>query len=502
VNQLLEQVAAAIQSRRLFRARQRLLVAVSGGVDSMVLLNLLNELAARHGWRLVVAHLNHQLRGRNSDADERLVRRTAKKLGLPLVVERAAVRGFASAHKVSLEMAARAMRHEFLARTAARRRIPTVALAHHADDQLELFFLRLLRGSGGEALAGMQWRNPSPSDKSIELVRPLLGESKTALREYAAKQGIRFREDATNASLAMQRNRIRHELLPLLRRKYQPALEGVVLRLMAVVGAEARLVGDLARQWLLGQGWSTDCGRTGSRVRKRSGSSASGWEHGTAFQELPVAMQRRCLQLQLLSLGVAGDYELVERLRLEPNQPVSVSPRGAAFMPLQPVEPPGVAGPQPPQRVVLRDLAGRVRLQNAAITKFPAGRLQLDLEGKAGEAVFEGVRIRWRRVSAKAPGLPKAMPRREFFDTAKIGSPVVLRHWRAGDRFQPIGMAKPVKLQDFFTNQKVPRGRRHELIVAVAANGEVFWVEGLRIAERFKLTHETIRRLQWAWQRL
>src|SRR5439155_18233268 len=149
---------------------------------------------------------------------EGLVRRAAEKLRLTVLVERAEVRQFARAHKLSLEMAARKLRHDFLARAAAQKSIPTVALAHHADDQLELFFLRLLRGSGGEGLAGMKWRNRSPSNPQIELVRPLLDLPKAPLREFAIQKHIKFREDASNKCLDFRRNRIRHELLPLLRR--------------------------------------------------------------------------------------------------------------------------------------------------------------------------------------------------------------------------------------------------------------------------------------------
>ena len=110
------------------------MVAVSGGLDSMVLLRILHELAPKNGWKLCVAHLNHQLRGRSSDADETLVRRTAEKLKLPVLAERANARHFAQAHKLSIEMAARHLRHDFLARAAAQIRAPSIALAHHADD--------------------------------------------------------------------------------------------------------------------------------------------------------------------------------------------------------------------------------------------------------------------------------------------------------------------------------------------------------------------------------
>ena len=250
MSDLLDHVEQSIRARRLFRPGQPILVAVSGGVDSIVLLHLLHELAGKHRWQLTVAHFNHRLRGRSSDADERLVRGTAERLKVPVLTEGADVRAFARRENLSLEMAARKLRHDFLARAAAQGRIPSVALAHHADDQLELFFLRLLRGSGGEGLAGMKWRNPSPSDPSIELVHPLLDQPKAVLIEYAADQGIRYREDASNAALDFQRNRIRHELLPLLRRSYQPALDRTISRAMDIIGAEAEFAAEAAREWL------------------------------------------------------------------------------------------------------------------------------------------------------------------------------------------------------------------------------------------------------------
>ena len=210
-----------------------------------------DALSMRHGWNLTVAHFNHQLRGRSSDADEKLVRKTAAALKLPFVVARADVRKFAGKSKLSIEMAARKLRHEFFARAARERNISVVALAHHADDQVELFFLRLLRGAGGEGLAGMKWRSPSPVDGKITLIRPLLDATKAELREFARENTrFAFREDATNARLDLPRNRVRNELLPLLRRRYQPALTRTILRLMEIVGAEAELVGETAQQWL------------------------------------------------------------------------------------------------------------------------------------------------------------------------------------------------------------------------------------------------------------
>ena len=142
----------------------------------MVLLHVLHSLSARHQWRLAIAHFNHHLRGLESDADERFVQETGAKLSLRFLRGAADTATYARGEKLSVEMAARQLRHHFLARTARRLKIHTVALAHHLDDQVELFFLRLLRGSSGEGLAGMRWSGPSANNPRIQLIRPLLDQ--------------------------------------------------------------------------------------------------------------------------------------------------------------------------------------------------------------------------------------------------------------------------------------------------------------------------------------
>ena len=156
MNEFLQRAESEIQNRHLLLRGQKILVAVSGGADSLALLYVLNSLAQKNRWQISVAHFNHQLRGRASDADEKLVRQTAKKMSLSFYAGRADVKKFATQSKISVEMAARKLRHNFLARVAREQKISTIAFAHHADDQVELFFLRLLRGAGGEGLAGMK----------------------------------------------------------------------------------------------------------------------------------------------------------------------------------------------------------------------------------------------------------------------------------------------------------------------------------------------------------
>jgi tRNA(Ile)-lysidine synthase len=274
----------------------KLLVAVSGGIDSVVLLDVLHRLAPRQGWKLVVAHFNHQLRGRASAADERFVRQLAARLDLPFRVGRSAVRARARKARISLEMSARVARHQFLAAAAAACGAQCIALGHHADDQVELFLWRLLRGAGSEGLGGMRWKSASPVQPKITLVRPLLGRTRPELDGYAKAWRLAFRHDATNDSRDMVRNRIRHELIPLLREKYQPGLSQVIRRQAELLRAEADYLEEEVRRWF--------------RVGR------------PAFERLPAALQRRVLVAQLIDLGATPDFEKVEALRRAAGNPV------------------------------------------------------------------------------------------------------------------------------------------------------------------------------------
>ena len=405
----------------LLPKKEPVLVGVSGGVDSMVLLHVLSQHA-----KIQIAHFNHRLRGKASDGDERLVSETAKKLGIHCHIERADVKTIAREQKLSIEMAARKCRHEFFARLASKLDIRTIALAHHADDQVELFFLRLLRGAGPEGLAGMRQSAPSPVDPALTIIRPLLHATKEEIRAYAAEHKIAFREDATNAATSILRNRLRHKLIPLIERDYQPALTRIILRTMELIRAES------------------DAPQT--------------------------ALERRRLREQLYAAGIDATFDLVEYLRINPDTPVSVAP----------------------DRLVSRDASGTLKFLKP--TNWSADSLSANV-AEPGSVEFGPVTIKW--------SLSRGKPRRntEYFDADKVGSIITLRHWQPGDRFQPIGMKHSVKLQDLFTNLKVSREQRHQRVVATTADGEIFWVEGLRISESFKISATTKRHLKWQWQR-
>lgn len=449
---LIAQVNRSVSARRLLQPGQKILVAVSGGLDSMVLLHVLRHLTSENQREIAVAHFNHQLRGRESDADEQFVRDRAGELGLPFFSERGATTQTMAAHGWSLEMAARRLRHDFLARTAASEQA-VVALAHHADDQVELFFLRLLRGASMTGLAGMSWSSPSPANPRILLIRPLLDQNKEALRQFAVTEGIPFREDRSNLDESLARNRLRRDLLPHLRARYQPALDKIILRQMELIVADEAFLHEAALKVLAGP----ECGE---------------------FKVLPLALQRRVLRIQILQAGIQPDFDLIEQLRLHPGHPVSVAP--------------GLR--------LLRESSGRVEVLSDVTDTFDTAARTLRLDGPQGESLFGGLAVHWTVQPADQIPRRKA-PACEWFDADKVGSLVHLRHWQAGDRFQPIGSAHSVKLQDLFTNSKIPRLQRHRAVIAVTEQGLLWWVEGLRMAEHFKVGATTTRHLCWQWNR-
>ena len=421
----------------------------------MVLLHLLHRLTQDHRWQLAVAHFNHRLRGDASDADAALTRATAEKLGLTCFEESWRHEQDPELARHGPEMAARLARHQFLARAAARAGSRVVALAHHADDQTELFFLRLFRGSGGDGLAGMAWANPSPVNPDLLLVRPLLDLTRAALRDYAARHRIAFREDASNANPEHARNRIRHQLLPQLTHDFSPALATTIRRSMEIIGTDAEFTRQCAEKWLASH-------------------------RRTRFKNLHPAIQRQVTRLQLRALGIEPDFALIEHLRHQTDHPISVRP----------------------DLVVWRIPDGTLAAGPPTPPAFLAAAATFELSGIQGELHFGRLHLHWEFAPQPGARLPTPSERNcECFDAAKIGRRITLRHWQAGDRFHPIGMPRPVKLQDLFAAARVPRAERHRRVVAVAENGAPFWVEGLRMSEQFKLDNQTRRRFKWTWVR-
>ncbi len=470
MNNWLENVEQDILAHALLIPGQPILVAVSGGADSMVLLHALHVLSVKYRWHLTVGHFNHRLRGTESEADERLVRQVAANKGLACVVGSGNVGELHQQESISVEMAARELRQRFFAETASRLQIHTVVLGHHADDQVELFFIRLLRGAGGDGLGGMHWKNPLPSMPDINLARPFLNQSRTSIREFAREMQIPFREDDSNQNCNFLRNRIRKELIPLIVAEYQPALSKSVFRAMEVIRPEAEFAANQARNWL----------RQSGAIR---------------FSELHLSVQRQVIVHQMLNMNIQPRFGWVEWLRMKPGSGLVIHP--------------GL--------VIYRNDEGVLCEKSDQSVHIDQSCLRLDLHDRSSSARFGDLTINWRievcsqnqwpsMVTPQKAALERRLgqpssPQRgvEIFDAESVGRNADLRFWQPGDRFRPIGLPGKAKLQDLFVNARIPRHLRHQVVLARNSHGEVFWVQGLRIGECCKVTKTTRQILEWRW---
>lgn len=432
---------------------ERLLVAVSGGVDSMVLLDVLVCLRDRLGLRLHVAHVHHGLRGRAADRDAAFVVAEAARRGLAASVCR--LDPGERRRGESVEMWARAARYACLDATAARVRASRIAVAHTLDDQAETVLLHLLRGTGPRGLAGI----PPVRHR---ILRPLLTVSRAEVEAYAAARRLVIRTDASNASDAYLRNRVRHHLLPLLAKEYNPRIVESLAALAALMREDESALADQAASLL-----ATAARGAGPTIRLAK----------DALRGAPPAVARRALQ-EAFRRASRGGHALTRRhlealSRLLTRDAVVRLPGGAE------ARREGIEVRIGPPAAPLR---GKPRLDSRAG------------EGPPGEIpVRPGVWTRWpplhcrlrvRRLETGARVAGRARWR-EILSPLLLEAPLTLRGWRPGDRFRPLGMRGEKKLQDFFVDAKVPRDERGRIPLLLAGE-RIAWVVGQRIAEEFR----------------
>ncbi|PYK66218.1 MAG: tRNA lysidine(34) synthetase TilS [Verrucomicrobia bacterium] len=285
---------------RDFPPQARYLIGVSGGRDSVALLHWLINLGYK---KLIVCHLNHQLRGRSSDADARFVEKLAAKYGVNFELGAANVRALAKKKKMSIETAAREARYSFFAKVAKRRRCRTIFLAHHADDLVETFLLNLFRGAGLTGLTAMREVSTRRVDElTLTIVRPMLSVWRAEVDRYVQERRLRFREDASNKNLTPLRNRIRRRVIPDLERHLGRNIRQNIWR-TAVIAADEE-------NWINSQ--LPDASDLDLSVKK--------------LRELPVAFQRRQILKWLRARNVPDvSFDLIERVRALANRDARIA---------------------------------------------------------------------------------------------------------------------------------------------------------------------------------
>jgi tRNA(Ile)-lysidine synthase len=459
-----------IRERDLVRANEPLVVGVSGGPDSVCLLHILSGLKGTLGTKLHIAHLNHLLRGAESDADAEYVSSLAHELEIPATIERRDVKAYQQEHRLSLEEAAREVRYAFFSEVARSLGADTVAVGHTADDQIETILMHLVRGTGLAGLRGMQPLNiwHLPGGDKLRIARPLLEVRRDETEVYCSAQGLSPRSDSSNRLPTQLRNQVRSQLIPLLLR-YNPDIEMALLRTARAADADLAYIDEQVSQL-----W-------GHVVKERPEGIAI---ERVEFSPLDPALKRHLIRSALQRL--LGDLQDIEYIHVEGLLDAMTKPAG--------------------KRLHLpRGLAFRGDYRHGLITA--KGEIDCPyppLEGEhrlnvPGETALSGWRVRGTILDHR-PADADEGELKAWLDLDVSGDALTVRGRRRGDRFQPLGMEFPKKLQDFMVDSKIPRHWRDH-VPLVCSPQHILWVVSWRIDHRARVTPSTRQVLYLEFER-
>ena len=465
MHELAKRVLLTIRKHDLLRAGDRVAVTVSGGADSVALLCLLEEVREELGIVLLVAHVNHQLRGTESDDDERFVAKLSRSRRLEFHSVNAPVKSgrvsaaSAARAKSGTEAAARKLRYEFFRKLARQGSVSKIATAHTLDDQAETVLLRMFRGTGIRGLAGVHPRMVLKEQGNVygEVVRPLLGFRRADLRDYLQARGQKWREDSSNQDVSFLRNRVRQRLLPLITEEFGEAAIEHMAELAEIARAE--------EEWAAAntQYPVPDAPFCGSALDVEQ------------LLTLPLASARRRVRgwIEKNAPDVSISFRLIEEI-LE-------LARGAAGKKL---ELPGAAacrdtaGSNAPNDKVLPKSVrrGRRELALECIGGSKAGDYEYTLE-VPGEIVVHEIGARIAARVADLESVPE--PERDgLLDREFVGSKIVIRNWRAGDRYWPAHTATEKKVKELLSDRHATGSEKKLWPVGVNEAGHLVWIRG------------------------
>ena len=470
---ILRKVEHTLITRRMVQAGDTVLVGVSGGPDSVALVHIMLYLAPKFSFQVAIAHLNHDLRRDESARDEAFVVSLAEQLNLPVHVERQDVRRHQRNCRLSLEEAARQVRYRFYDAIASKFGYEKIALGHHSDDNAELILMYLLRGSGPLGLSGI------PPLRDARIIRPLMDLKRTEILDYIAAKSLDCVVDSSNRDSQYLRNRVRNRLLPQLKAEYNPKLVESLNRLASILDAEERWIESLIQPIFEKVIVFEKQGRIGFDIEQ--------------LNQQNIAVRRRLIRNAVLK--VKGNLRRMAYVHIE--DAVKLAQKAAASGAL--------------------DLPDRIRIyrHNDVLTisreaqnlrhvpSAPLVSSTPDYEyrlSKTGEIDIKeaDLKIRFSEVTQKHT--PDWHPsgqgaRNVYFDMDKIRFPLVIRNFRPGDRFSPLGMTGHQKLSKFFIDHKVSKAERKKCPILLSRN-EIIWVVGHRLDNSVKIGPQTCRILK------
>jgi len=447
---LLLKVQETIQEHSMLKVGDRVVVGVSGGPDSTVLIHLLCKLKQDYKLNIWVAHLNHELR-KEAKEEAEWVKRFSSQLKVPVVLDSLNVALLAKQKKISLEMAARQVRYSFLERVARKVEATKIALGHTASDQIETLLMRLIRGAGLDGLTGI----PPTRGK---IIRPLINIFREEIEEYCQIFNLYPCRDSSNQELSFFRNKVRLRLIPFISREYNPQFNQVLFRTADILREERKYLEKTAEKAL-----------KKLIIERRNGQIVIDAEK--LLSSFPLALQRRVIRKFIQE--VKGDLKSVSFIHIDEILKLR-SDKGTKIINL-------------PGDIFVKREYGRL-IAKKGKEKYPSffspftvpGKTILDPIG----FLFES-ELSWKKSSYFSQD-----PYCIQLDWDKLSGPLFLRGRKRGDKFQPLGMRGEKKLKNFFIDLKVPYQQRDKVPVLVNRE-KIVWVVGYRIDDRFKIDEYT-----------
>ncbi len=467
---LIDQLKRTIEDHKMLTPGDGVLAAVSGGPDSVALLHLLLVLAPDLRFRLGVIHLNHGLRGDDSDADADFVRSLAKNHRLPLFEKKTDVHTFRTANRLSLEEAARQVRYDYFTEIAEANHYTKIALGHHADDTAELVLMNLIRGSGPMGLSGI------PPVRGGRFIRPLIGLTRKRIKTYLDDHRIPYVTDASNQHLCHRRNRIRHELIPLLQKAYNPDISGTLSRLAAIMRAENEWTDRL-----------TAAAFQDALIVESEGHLVLA---ANKLASMDPALSRRTLRIAVSR--VKTDLRRIRFSHIDTIFDLTLETVGSGPTEKHVHLPDGIRIRVHPDRLIIQRMTSRVTDSSAPLDGHRSSGF--DYLVHRPDTILEIPEIGGRMHFSVQTGeslVSKPLSRlTAYFDLDLLSFPLLVRSPRPGDRIRPLGLGGSQKVSRFFINRKIPKIERKRCPLLIS-DDRILWIAGYRTAEFGKITGTT-----------
>jgi tRNA(Ile)-lysidine synthase len=451
MSSFVDNVLAAIEKNNMIKSGDTVIVGVSGGADSLCLLHVLNALKGELNIKLFAAHLNHQFRGIEADKDAEFVEQTCIAWDIPYVIRTFDVSAYAKEQGLSSEEAGREIRYKLFDEVKESVNGHKIAVAQNSNDNVETILMRLIRGTGLEGLKGID----AVRD---QIIRPLLDQDRQSIEEYCRQNGLEPRIDKTNLEPIYLRNKIRLELIPYLKQRYNPSINDAIIRLGQVVREENNYLEQQTQELLDRLG---DIKEHSIAVKTES------------LKQLHPAMQKRLLRKAIES--IVGSLNGYEYKHFQGIIELFDKSTGAA------IELP-------------KDLKAYISYENLIISKKIENtdkkcyyKLKYNYDNFIDE-INEMLRVKLIN-SKELPSIPKSIDT-VYIDADKIKHELVLRNREEGDVFSPIGMKGSKKLKDYFIDKKIPREKRDQVLLLADGN-EIVWILGSIISEKYKIASNT-----------